>query len=109
MMHADQICYYSTLGDPKTAKTKDMGLLDRASIPLYFHDLSGTLTNNHLSTKAASLKQLVFNVCKRKFFNCHWIITNIIECCFLSILNLCGIFCIFIPFWPLLDLKMQLN
>ena len=73
MMHADQICYYSTLGDPKTAKTKDMGLLDRASIPLHFHDLSGTITNNHLSTKAASLKQLVFNVCKRIFFNCHWI------------------------------------
>ena len=38
MMHADQICYYSTLGDPKTAKTIDTGLLDRASIPLYFHD-----------------------------------------------------------------------
>ena len=109
MMHADQICIYSTLGDPKTAKIKDMGLLDRASIPLYFHDESGTVTNNHLSSKATSLKQLVFNVCKEEFFSIVTGLTNIIDCCFLSTLNLCGIFCIFIPFWPLLDLKMQLN
>ena len=59
MMHADPICYHSTLGHPKTARTKDMGLLDRGYIPLYFHllkwnrDKQSPLNKSHLPITAS--------------------------------------------------------
>ena len=107
-MYADQICYYSTLEDPKTAKPKTWD----TSIEVPFHCIfmikvkpSQTVTSQQKSPSYNSQ----FSMSAKRLFSIVTGLKNIIEYCFLSILNLCVIFCIFIPFWPLLDLKMQLH
>ena len=83
-------------------KTKDMGLLNRGSIPLKV-DPSQTGT----SQQKPPPNNRQFSMSAKRLFSIVTGLTNIIECCFLRTFNLCVIFCIFIPFWPLLFLKMQ--